>query len=86
METSPTNEPTEARSIARTTTHQHELNLKSNRFHPWLAAKRTHSKPNIAATATQPVTPDGVAKSPEEQCNTTDRIISHSINSIINGR
>jgi hypothetical protein len=83
MASSSAHEPAETRSVARPATQQHEHHLKSNRFHPWLAAKRPE-KPNIAATAAQPNTSDSGSKSPDE-CNST-RIISHSINSIINGR
>lgn len=85
MASSSANELAEARLIARSSSHQHEFHLKSNRFHPWLAAKCTNPKPNITATA-QSSSSDTSTKPSDEQHNTAERIISHSINSIINGR
>lgn len=85
MASTSANEFAEARLVARSASHQHEFNLKSNRFHPWIPAKCTNTKPNITTTA-QPSSSDNISKSSDEQRNTADRIISHSINSIINGR
>jgi hypothetical protein len=85
MATTPAHEPAEARLITRPASHQHQLHLKSNRFHPWLAAKCTSAKPNIAPAASPSSSSDAAPKSPDER-NTAERIISHSINSIINGR
>lgn len=85
MASSSANEFVEARLIAKSASHQHEFHIKSNRFHPWIPTKCTNTKPNIPAAA-QPSSSDTVTKPPDEQRNTADRIISHSINSIINGR
>lgn len=86
MASSSANEFAETRLVAKSASHQHEFSLKSNRrFHPWIPAKCTNAKPNISTT-TQPSSSNAVTKSSDEQRNTADRIISHSINSIINGR
>ncbi|KAL7052553.1 hypothetical protein ACKWTF_004906 [Chironomus riparius] len=92
MASSPTNELAEKKFIAESASHKHELSFKSNRFHPWLSAKCSTSnsscnnaKSNITTTTTS--FNRNHSKSPEQCDNTTgDRVISHSINSIINGR
>jgi hypothetical protein len=94
MATSSAHEHPETRLITQQRnfpTHQQlDLSLKSNRFHPWIAAKRLHAKqsPNIASTPSpqQSTQHDEPKSNGEEQRNTAERIISHSINSIINGR
>jgi hypothetical protein len=91
MASSSAHEHLEARLITQQRnfpSHQQlDLSIKSNRFHPWFAAKRHNTKqsPNIASAPPQHPTHDE-PKSTGEQRNTAERIISHSINSIINGR